>query len=133
MLLQLDMLKSATVCLENYFSASSMLFQMDRTYDICWAAIETMILICLLCAIFCLPNFETQACYFLSTPKPRIWAHDFPEGSLILIDESVALYVVDHQPEPWLGSRQVFALLPLKVSIFKLLLCTGSRQTANKQ
>lgn len=63
----------------------------------------------------------------------RSWADRFPKGPFILIDESVVLYLADYQPEPWLGSRQVLALLPLKVSIFKLLLCSGSRQTANKK
>lgn len=47
------------------------------------------------------------------------------------MDESVVLYLVDYQPEPWLGSRRVLALLPLKVSIFKLLLLSRSRQQIN--
>lgn len=46
--------------------------------------------------------------------KAKEWADGFPNGSFILMDESVVLYLVDYQPEPWLGGRQVVTLLPLK-------------------
>lgn len=92
-----------------------------------------MILIFLLSAIFCLPNFESQACCFLSTPKPRSWADGFPKGSFILMDESVVLYLVDYQPELWLGSRQVLALLHLIIFLSCFFVAEVDRQQINNK